>query len=96
MKRRQELGIWLFKIEKNGIPNKKIFQICWTDVIKILQKKIEANESWEAIETYIQKNFDKFNTRHKMAGPDTMSKIFASIRQKVWSINRMATKEVGK
>jgi len=92
MNKKQQLSEWFVKIEKDGIPNKKIFQIVWKDVIKILKNKL-ISESWQNIEDYVKRNKETFSEVQKMAGPDALQKVFNQISAKIWSINNK-TKEV--
>lgn len=92
MNEKQILSEWIEKIEKDGIPDKKIYNICWTDVIRIVKAKIKS-ESWQDIEDYVKKNKETFSGNQNMAGPNALQRIFNQISAKVWSINNK-TKEV--
>jgi len=82
--KREMLLEWITKIEKDGIPTKKVFDMMWTDVIKVIRGK----KSWEEIENYVKNGVDKFSGHHTMQGPDAAKKIFGQISAKIWSINK--------
>lgn len=83
---------WLAKIEKDGIPNKKVFRMMWEDIIKRTKEILKAND-WKVLESYIGKNRDTFSGHHEMIGPHAAKEIFKQIATKIWSLNRQAEKE---
>lgn len=93
MNRLEELGKWMNKIEKDGIPKQKVFHMMWADVIKLLRKRIEEKKSWEDITAYIEKNKKTFQGQQERVGPDVAQKVFNQISTKIWSINRAFEKE---
>ena len=90
--KKEELLEWLKKIEEDGIPDKKIFQMMWEEIIKVIRKRFEANESWESVEAYIQKQKETFSGDNTMAGPDAAQKVFNQVSAKIWSINQKEKK----